>query len=150
VKRFLLVVLLSTIACTARPNLDAERTAILRTDSTWLAAVQTGNIDSTLGFWTEDARVISPNQPPVIGRAAIREMLLQSAQMPGFSVSWRTTDVVVAPSGEIGYSFGTNLMTVPSAAGGVDTLRGQGVVVWRKGNDGRWRSAVDTWTPRAP
>ena len=138
------------IGCTARPNLDAEHAAILRTDSAWLAAAQTDNMDSTLGFWTEDARVIAPNQPPVIGRAAIREMLLQSPQMPGFSVSWQTTDVVVGPSGDIGYSFGTNLMTLPSAAGDVDTLRGHGVAVWRKENDGRWRTAVDTWTPRAP
>jgi uncharacterized protein (TIGR02246 family) len=148
--RLVLVVPLVVIACVQRPDLEAERAAIMAADRAWLAAAQTGNIDSILGFWTEDARVIAPGQPPYVGRAAIRQMLAESASLPGFSVSWETTDVVVAPSGNVAWSFGTNVFTVPGAEGRVDTLRGQGVVVWRKGDDGRWRSAVDTWNPRSP
>lgn len=148
--RSLLLVALAVIACQPRPDLEAERRAILAADQAWLAAAQTDNVDSILSFWTEDARVIAPGQPPFIGRPAIRQMLVEAAALPGFSVSWHTTDVVVAPSGDIAYSFGTNVFTVPGAAGRVDTLHGQGVVLWRKGQDGRWRSAVDTWNPRSP
>jgi ketosteroid isomerase-like protein len=52
-------------------------------------------------------------------------------------------------SGDMAYSFGTNAFSVPGQEGHVDTLRGQGVVVWRKMADGRWRAAVDIWTPQA-
>jgi uncharacterized protein (TIGR02246 family) len=138
------------IACTARPNLDAERTAILVADSTWLAAAHARNLDSTLSFWTPDARVISPGQQPLIGQEAIRKMVADGFATPGFSVNWHTTDVVVSPSGDVAYSFGTNMFTMPGAAGRIDTLRGQSVVVWRKGSDSRWRAAVDTWTPQEP
>jgi len=141
---------LAIVGCAPRPNLDAERTAILAADSAWLGAAPSGNIDSIVSFWTDDARVIAPGQPPRVGRAAIRQMVDESSKMPGFSISWQTTDVVVGPSGDIAYSFSTNVFTVPGQAGRIDTLRGQGAVVWRKGDDGRWRSAVDIWTPRAP
>jgi len=136
---------LLAVACAPSPDLDAERTAIMAADSAWLAAIETGNVDSILSFWADDARVIAPGQPPYIGREAIRGMLVESMGIPGFSVTWHTTEVVVAPSGDVAYSFGTNAFTVPNADGGLDTLSGQGAVVWRKGADGRWRSAVDIW-----
>lgn len=138
------------IACTARPDLEVERTAILAADSAWLAAAHAGNVDSTLSFWAADARVIGPGQAPTIGTEAIRKMVTDGLATPGFSVTWHTTDVVVTPAGDAAYSFGTNVFTVPGVAGRVDTLRGQSVVVWRKGEDGRWRAVVDTWTPQAP
>jgi ketosteroid isomerase-like protein len=58
--------------------------------------------------------------------------------------------VVVAPSGDVAWSYGTNRFTIPIAAGRIDTMLGNAVVVWRKGGDGRWRAAVDIWTPLPP
>ncbi len=145
--RYVLFLPCIALACAPPPDLDAERAAIVATDSAWLAAAQAGDLEATLAFWTEDARVISPGQPPYVGHDAIRGMLNEAFATPGFSVTWHTTDVVVAPSGEVAYSFGTNAFTVPNPDGGLDTLRGQAVVVWRKAADGRWRSAVDIWSP---
>lgn len=145
--RYIVFLALVVLACARQPDLDAERAAVATADSAWLAAAQAGDLEATLGFWTEDARVIAPGQPAFIGQEAIRGMLKGGFSTPGFSVTWHTSDIVVAPSGDVAYSFGTNAFTVPNPDGGVDTLRGQGVVVWRKGTDGRWRSAVDIWTP---
>jgi ketosteroid isomerase-like protein len=148
--RALISLLLVPLACAPRPDLERERAAILATDSAWLAAAHGGSIDSTLSFWTSDARVIGPGQAPYVGHGAIRQMLEQGFATPGFSVTWHTTEVVVAPSGDAAYSFGTNAFTMPGAAGRLDTLRGQGVVFWRKDAAGRWRAAVDIWTPLPP
>jgi uncharacterized protein (TIGR02246 family) len=148
-KRFAMLTMF-TLACAPRPNLEVERQAIMRTDSLWLAAAQAKNLDSSVSFWTSDARVMGPSQAPVIGGDAIRKMVSDGFATPGFSVSWHTTDVIVGPSGDVAYSFGTNAFTVPGAKGRIDTLRGQSVVVWRKESDGRWRAAVDAWTPQAP
>jgi uncharacterized protein (TIGR02246 family) len=142
-----IVLLALSLGCAKRPDLTAERSAILAADSAWLAAVQAGNVDMALAYWTPDARVIGPGQPPYVGANAIGKMVRDAIATPGFSLTWKTADVVVAPSGDVAYSFGTNVFTVPGAKGGLDTLRGQGVVVWRK-TDGRWRAAVDTWTPQ--
>ncbi len=146
--RSTILLVLAVVACAPRPDLDAARAAVAVADSLWLAAAQAGDVDSALSFWTEDAHVIAPGQPPYVGRQAIRQMLMDGLATPGYSVSWETTEIVVTPSGDVGYSFGTNAFTVPTPEGGLDTLRGQGVVVWRRGDDGRWRCAVDIWNPR--
>ena len=148
--RWFAVLVVAAVGCAPRPNLDAERTAILAADSAWLASARTQNVDSIVSFWSEDARVIGPGQAPIVGRAGIRAMVEEGLRTPGFSVSWQTSDVVVAPSGDVAWSFGPNRFTVPNAAGRIDTLLGNSVVVWRKGSDGRWRSVVDTWTPQPP
>ena len=140
-------VVLLVAACRPTPNLGAERAAIMHADSAWLHAAQAKLVDSTLTFWTPDARVIGTGQPAFIGREAIRGMLQNGFSTPAFSVTWTTTEVIVAPSGDFAYTFGTNAFTVPNSHAGIDTLRGNGVVVWSKGGDGRWRAAVDTWTP---
>ena len=147
--RWFAVIAVAALGCAPRPNLDAERTAILAADSAWLAAVRAQNLDSIVSFWTEDAHVLGPGQAPYIGRAAIRTMVDESMKVPGFSVSWQTTDVVVAPSGDVAWSFGTNRFTLP-AAGRVDTILGNVVAVWQRGSDGRWRAAVDITTPQPP
>jgi uncharacterized protein (TIGR02246 family) len=147
-RRTAILLVIAAVACTPRADLDAERAAIAVADSAWLAAAQAGDVDSALSFWAEDAHVIAPGEPPYIGRDAIRQMLLDGLATPGFSVTWETTDIVVAPSGEFAYSFGTNAFTVPSPDGALATLEGQGVVVWRKGEDGRWRCVVDIWNAR--
>jgi uncharacterized protein (TIGR02246 family) len=146
--RTAILLVIAAVACTPRADLDAERTAIAVADSAWLAAVQSGDVDSALSFWAEDAHVIAPGEPPYIGRDAIRQMLLAGLATLGFSVTWETTDIVVAPSGDVAYSFGTNAFTIPSPDGSLATLEGQGVVVWRKGEDGRWRCVVDIWNAR--
>lgn len=151
VSRYVLPLTLVVIACAPRMDVDAERAAIISADSAWLAAAQVRDVEATLAFWTEDARVIAPGQPPYVGRDAIRRMLVEGFATPGFSVSWQTREVVVGPSADFAYSFGTNVFTVPGqVAGSLDTLRGQGVVVWRKDPDGRWRSTVDIWNPVSP
>jgi uncharacterized protein (TIGR02246 family) len=144
--RSAILLVAAAVACGPGADLDAERAAIEAADRAWLAAAQAGDVDSTLSFWAEDARVIGPGEPPYIGRDAIRQMLLDGLATPGFSVTWETTDIVVAPSGDFAYSFGTNAFTVPSPDGGLATLEGRAVVVWRKGEDGRWRCVVDIWS----
>lgn len=147
--RIAILLVIAAVACGPHADLDAERAAIEVADSAWLAAAQAGDVDSALSFWAEDAHVIAPGESPYIGRDAIRQMLLDGLATPGFSVTWETTDIAVAPSGDFGYSFGTNAFTVPTPDGGLATLEGQGVVLWRKGEDGRWRCVVDIWNARA-
>jgi ketosteroid isomerase-like protein len=89
-----------------------------------------------------------PDQPPVVGRAAIREYMRHSFATPHFSVSWTTDTVIVAASGDVAYSFARSRYTFPGrsgAPGAVDTAYGKGVSVWRREADGRWRQAADIW-----
>jgi ketosteroid isomerase-like protein len=144
---FTSVLLLGT-AC--QPTVDTARQAqqLLDTDRAWAEVAGAGtNLDSIVSFWTDDARVVTADQPTYQGKAAIREMVAASMAIPGFQVTWTPDSAVVSASGALGYTFGTNAFTVPDSAGNPTTMRGRYLTVWRKDADGRWRCVMDFGTP---
>ncbi|HEX5830901.1 MAG TPA: nuclear transport factor 2 family protein [Gemmatimonadaceae bacterium] len=126
----------------------AARQAVRGADSVFAAAAAAHDLEGSVASLTTDAIIFPPDQPPVVGRAAIREYMRQSFATPNFSVHWTTDTVVVAASGDLAYSFARSRYTVPGrsgAPGAVDTAYGKGVNVWRREADGRWRAAADIW-----
>ena len=137
--------LLAWIGCaTARSTSDAAY-QIRRIDAEWSEAAQDRNVERVLSFWADDAIVLPPGSPAVAGKAAIREFVVKSFQMPGFSISWKTTDVVVSRSGDFAYATGANRVTFNRADGSHVAVEGKAVTVWRRGTDGLWKCVVDIW-----
>jgi ketosteroid isomerase-like protein len=69
---------------------------------------------------------------------------------PGLKVSWKTTKVEAAKSGEIGYSYGTYEMTFNDAKGKPMSDRGKYLEVWKKQSDGTWKCAADMFSSDLP
>jgi ketosteroid isomerase-like protein len=144
-----------TLACTAaslgcRPGLDvaSETEALLATDRAWAAAAAAGqNADSVLSFWAEDAQVAMAGAPLLRGKAAIRQMVTSSLATPGFRITWTPARAVVAASGDLGYTTGTNEVSMPDSTGRVTRMTGNYLAVWRRERDGRWRNVEDYATP---
>jgi len=149
-------------ACTAQPatrqqgsvasagdttsSSDVQR--LLATDREWAqVAASSRNADSVAAYWTVDARVVLPGQGILNGRAAIREMVAGTMKIPGFRVSWSPDSAVVSRSGDLAYTYGTNVFTAPDAAGKLVTTRGRYLTIWRKDDEGRWRCVQDYSTP---
>jgi ketosteroid isomerase-like protein len=86
----------------------------------------------------------------VTGKAAIRKYVSESLKVPGFAITWKPSEAVVAASGDLGYTMGTNSITFPDAQGGLVSSNGRYVTVWRKEPDGRWRCVVDFWNEAPP
>src|SRR5262245_41536248 len=64
-----------TSACSSsRLTVDPakDKSAIDTTRETYAAAWRTGNAADVAGLYVDDALVLYPNQPPVVGKAAIR------------------------------------------------------------------------------
>ncbi len=117
---------------------------LLETDRAWAAvAAANGPVDSVVAFWTSDARVILPGQPVLVGTDAIRQMVAGTRAIPGFQISWTPDSAVVSPSGDFGYTYGTNRFTAPDSTGTLHTAVGRYITVWRKEPDGKWRCSVD-------
>lgn len=123
----------------------AAREALLKTDREWAQAAATRDLERIVAYWTDDAVIYSPGDAPVEGKAAIRAYVGESLKMPKFSITWTPAQAEVAASGDLGYTRGTNAITVPTEGGGTTTLAGRYVTVWRKAADGKWRCAVDFW-----
>jgi len=126
-------------------DLAAEREELFRLDQAWARAAAARDVEGSLSFWAEDARVVPPGQPALVGKDAIRGYVSAALAMPGFSIQWRTADFVVSASGDMAYGFGTNTVTVDGPDGKPLAERGRALTVWRKDPGGTWRCVVDIW-----
>jgi uncharacterized protein (TIGR02246 family) len=154
-RKFLPVLIIATImaACSqSQVDLKAEETAIMKTDSSWAAlAKESTDADKIASYWSDDAVVIAPGQPIVKGRDALRKMVEDSKNIPGFSITWRSSDVHFSPDGKLAYMSGENLMTMNDSTGKKISIPGRAYTIWRKEPDGNWKCVVDMWNnPPSP
>ena len=126
-------------------DLAAAVAAIKEADKEWLVAATAKDLERAVSFWTDDAVIYPPGQPAVTGKDAIRRYVADAFKQAGFSISWQSAEPVVSKSGDMAYTLGTNQFTFQDPSGNLVTVRGRGVVVWRRQRDGRWKCAVDTW-----
>ena len=69
---FVMLVLVSS-GCSRRADLAAEEAAIRQADAAWLAAASAHDLERTASFWADDATILAPETPPVVGKDAIRK-----------------------------------------------------------------------------
>ena len=154
-KKFLPVLIITIIvaACNqSQVDLKAEEAAIMKTDSSWaVLAKESIDADKITSYWSDDAVVIAPGQPIVKGRDALRKMVEDSKNIPGFSITWRSSDVHFSPDGKLAYMSGENLMTMNDSTGKKISIPGRAYTIWRKEPDGSWTCVVDMWNnPPSP
>jgi ketosteroid isomerase-like protein len=145
-----IVVFLSVIGCVRRPDLESERAEIRTTDAAWAAAAAAKDADVAAEFLADDALMMPPNQLPVFGRDHVAQWMAQALASPGFNISWATTDVGVAASGDFAYSIGTNQIQMQLPDGTIVTDRGKGLTVWRKHENGNWKVVLDIFNSDLP
>ena len=127
-------------------DLASERTRLLQRDAEWAAAASAGrDIERVLSYWTDDAVVLAPGLPGVVGKDALRQYVQASMQIPGFRISWTSTEVTLSPDGNLAYMFSRNEVTMNAPDGTPATIECRAVTVWRRESDGEWRCAVDIW-----
>ena len=127
-------------------DITAEKERLLRRDAEWARAASDGrDVDRVLSYWTDDAVVLPPGLPSVVGQAALRQYVEGSMQIPGFRITWESKDVTLSPDGQLAYMFSRNAVTLSAPDGTPITTEGRAVTIWRREPDGEWRCAVDIW-----
>ena len=137
----------TTIASCGVKQVDtkAEGEKLMQVSRDWSKAAAGDSIDKVLSDWADDAIVMSPGQPPIKGKDAIRKMVEESSKIPGFKISWEPLSVAVASSGDMAYMIEQNQITVSDSTGKPITEYNKAVTIWRKEVDGSWKNIVDTW-----
>jgi len=128
-------------------NLAAEETAIRTTDANWLAAATGHDLERVLPFWADDATILPPGEPAIVGKEAIRQYVSAAFATPGFSITWKTEKVEVSQSGDLAYSTGTDRISVTTRDGKSVTQENRGVVIWKIQADGSWKCILDALSP---
>ncbi|SRR5258705_8515235 len=144
---FILILFISMIGCNSSTvDLKAEETSIMKTDSAWSALAKGGgDVNKIVSYWSDDAVVMMPGQPAVKGKEALKKMVEDSKNIPGFSISWKSSEVQFSPDGKMAYMSGENMMTMNDSTGKMMSMPGRGYTIWRKVADGNWKCVVDIW-----
>jgi ketosteroid isomerase-like protein len=135
-----------------QPQVDheAEGEALMQLSRDWSALAATGDIDSIIDFWADDAVMMAPDLPPLEGKQAIRSYLETAMATPGFSISWEPLSAHVSQSGDLAYLIERNVVELDDADGGHIVIHGKAVTIWRKNENGNWENVVDMWNSAPP
>lgn len=142
---FLLFTVLASCADTKEVDTKAEEERLMQISREWSTSAATDSIEKTLSYWADDAVIMSPGQPPIKGKKAIREMIEGTSKIPGFKISWEPLSAFVSKSGDLDYLIEQNQITMNDSLGSPATEFNKSVTIWRKDADGIWKNIVDMW-----
>lgn len=138
--------LLGLISCTEHADKKAEGEKLMEISRNRSNLLATGDIEGSLKYWTDDAVLILPKQPPFKGKEALRSMFQNSFQMPGFKISWEPQSVSVAECGDMAYMIERSLASINDSLGQPIIEYHRSVTIWVKEPDRKWRNSLDIWT----
>jgi ketosteroid isomerase-like protein len=145
----LFVLIVSTVVGCGVNKVDtaSEGEKLMQTSRDWSKAASTGNVDSILKYWADDAVVMSPGEAALVGKPAIRKMIEDVTKLPGFKISWEPLNATISQSGDIGYLIEQNQISMNDSTGKAITEHNKNVTIWKKQADGSWKNVVDIWNP---
>ncbi len=127
-------------------DLDDEKARLLKRDAEWAKLASEGrDVERILSYWTDDAIVLPPGLPAVVGKDSLRRYVQSSLEIPGFRITWTSTEVTLSPDGNLAYLVGRNTVTTDAPDDRTTTTEGRAVTIWRRESDGEWRCAIDIW-----
>ncbi len=105
-----------------------------------VAALHAGDAHRAAQLWTRDAKLIAADGQVLEGSQAIAEAL-QTLVSSGARLAIELAHLFV--SGDVAMATGTLTITATDAEGASHSHTSESVVVYRRGEDGLWRVAID-------
>jgi len=121
----------------------ADEAAIRVTTTEWAKGAAAKDLEKTLSYYADDASLFPPNAPVITGAEARRKAWTAMLAHTDLALSFATTKVEVARSGDLGYETGTVEESFKDDAGKPVHVTGKYAVVWKKQADGQWKVVVD-------
>ena len=143
----LLITLLMVFSCREKAvDQKAEADKLIDLSREWAKAAIDRDVEKIVAYWADDAIIMSPNEPAMKGKDAIRKMINELMQIPGFEVTWEPQEAFVSKSGDMGYVLVKNYFKIPAdTLGNITTIYNKGVEIWKKQKDGSWKNVVDIY-----
>lgn len=141
-RTLLLVVVALCAACSTKPAADDP--AAHKAHDAYVAAINSNILDQQLGMLTDDVVYLGPNEPVMVGKAAVRSWL--DTYLRTYKTHWDMPTQEFIVNGD--WAFERYLYTstdTPLAGGAVVTDTGWGLTIYHRTADGKWRVARDAW-----
>lgn len=152
-----LLACLPVLACTRTVDRDPVTTgpdveAIRAWFERYNAAINAGDLAAWTSFVADDAVILPPDEPPIIGMTDIRPRYAAVFQAYSFQFTGRAAEITVA--GQLAVVRASIEETLTPTSGGQPVeLRGAWLMVLRKQPDGSWKLWRNMWSvfpPAAP
>jgi uncharacterized protein (TIGR02246 family) len=129
---------------------DQDLQAINRLQTRVDSAIIAGDTERYLTFLTEDAVLMPPNGPAVIGKDAIRSWNQAMSEQVRIQTYAPVDDEIVVAD-EWAFRRATVDWTLTPTAGG-EPIRdfGKFIIIYRRKGDGSWKVARDIWNSNTP
>ena len=131
----------------AAPDLAKAEADIRAADGQWLEAAKAHDVERTVSYWSDDATLLVPGSPPIVGKEALRKFVSDSFAVPDFSITWVMDRTQLAQGGDMAYATGTNQITLTTPEGQHVVQHNNALEVWRRQADGSWKCVVDVASP---
>ena len=124
--------------------MPSDEQVIREVHSTWIDAVNAGDLDRLLGLMADDVVFLNPGQAP-FGWAEFSANVSAAQRQVRISCVSELEEVVVV--GEVAYTRSRDALSVtPRAGGKAAQFAGHRMTVYRKQRDGRWLLSRDVHT----
>ncbi len=128
----------------------SDEAALRKADIAWANSAQTKSVDIWVANYSDDAVVLSPNQPAAAGSEAIRNSISGLLGLPGLQLTWQPIKVEVSRSGDMGYIRGAYQLSFDGGNGTRISDHGKYIEIWKKQADGRWKCTIDMFNSDVP
>ncbi len=126
------------------PVLSPEQQAILDVHTTWIDAVNAGELSRLHAMMTDDVVLMNPTQPP-FGWDGLSANFTSAQQTLRVECASELEEVVVV--GSVAYTRSHDTVTATPRTGGETTqFAGYRMTIYRQQADGRWLLARDVHT----
>jgi ketosteroid isomerase-like protein len=127
----------------------SQEEAAHKAHDAYLAAINANDLDAFLETVTDDIVFIAPNAPVIEGKAEVGAWV--GGYFEAVQTSWEKTSVEFVVTGDWAFERYTYTVVDTLRAGGETyTDTGNGINIYRLGEDGIWRVARDAWATSTP
>lgn len=121
----------------------ADEAAIRALDAQFAKDAAAKDLDKCVGLYMDDAVIISPGSPAVVGKDNIDKFIERMLAGPSVQFAFSNVTVDVARSGDLAEDRGSVQVTTADKKGKPVTQTSEYVLVWKKQADGSWKIAAD-------
>lgn len=122
-------------------NGAAHEQTIRKTNERWLALIRDHDAAGVSRLYTSDGAMMAPGAPIAQSQPALEKAWSGLMKTPGFGLTFKADQIVVASGGDMALDRGTYELSVGGPNGPTKDI-GKYVVVWRN-IDGQWKVAAD-------
>ncbi len=128
------------MAVDAQQSAQAEIEGLFRR---WADLEVTGDLEAWLEFVADDAVLQPPGEPPVEGKAAVREYAAALFKLPIVRMEPGSLQIHVSASGDLACNYGPLKMALEDENGRVE-YELKCMAIWKK-DSGRWKITANSW-----